>query len=162
MKNLFAALLLIVICVTLGGCPYESTVSIDTPSVKVDPKLIGTWKSAGSEDDKYKIAQLDEFNYSVVKHSKGSSEDEKYIGFFSVVNDAGFLNLYTDNGPDAASRQYYIYRVDMKGDGVMNVRELTENIDEEFTSSDELKKFIAANMNNSYFYEKDETLYTKQ
>ena len=161
MKNIFSFIAIAVLCIALSGCPYQSSTPIDAPTIKVDTRLIGTWKSSGSDDDKYKISQADEFTYSFIKHSKGS-EDEKYLGYFSVVNDVTFLNLYNDTGSDIASRLYNLYRVDVKGDGVIILKEMTENIDEEFTTSEELKKFIASNMNNSYFYSKDETIYSKQ
>ena len=161
MKNIFSFLLLITIAVTFWGCPYQTSVSIDSPSVKIDQKLIGTWKSNSSEDNKYKIEAKDEFIYSIIKRSKGS-EDEKYFGFISLINNVSFFNIYNDNGSDAPPEDYYLYRMEIKGDGIIILKELTENIDEEFASSDELKKYIIANMNNSYFYSKDEEIYTKQ
>ena len=69
MKNIFSFLLLITIAVTFWGCPYQTSVSIDIPSVKIDQKLIGTWKSNSSEDNKYKIEAKDEFIYSIIIHS---------------------------------------------------------------------------------------------
>ena len=161
MKQFFYAFLLIAFSVTFSACPYDSSVPIDSPSVKVDAKLFGTWKTSDSEDTRYKIDQKDDYTYSVLKKTKGSS-DEKYLAYVSVINGINFLNVCSDDADNASSKTFYLYRMEIKGPETITLMELTENIDEEFNTSEELKKFIASNMGNSYFYEKSEEILTKQ
>lgn len=55
---------------------------------------------------------------------------------------------------------YYLYRIDM-GNGEFTLFELTDNIDEKFNTSAELKAFVKKNMGLSFFYNKDEERYLK-
>jgi hypothetical protein len=51
--------------------------------------------------------------------------------------------------------------VEVVNDNIITVREMTDNVRETFENSNDLKQFIAANMNNSYFFNKDEATYLK-
>ena len=60
------------------------------------------------------------------------------------------------------SEDYSLYRVDFEDEDRFVFYEVTDNIDEQFEDSKALKKFIKKNMNNSYFYNKDEETYIKE
>ena len=66
-----------------------------------------------------------------------------------------FMNMQKDGTGD-----YYLHRVELK-DKVMTFIEVTENIDEKFNTSAELKAFVTKYMNLSFFYTKEEVQYTK-
>lgn len=51
---------------------------------------------------------------------------------------------------------YSFYKMEMNIDGTIMLSEITENIDEYFSSGKELKKFVAGNMKHNYFFGKDE------
>jgi hypothetical protein len=162
MKNLLSAISLLALFFVFTGCPYQSDVPIDAPSVKINPKLLGTWEARTNQDESYKITRKDDFTYSIEKIKKKSKEKEsqKYFAYASIVNGSTFLNLWENNG-DASAGQYFFYKMEMTGDAIFTLAEVTENIDEKFTSGEELKKFIAANMKNSYFFSKEETTYLR-
>ena len=48
--------------------------------------------------------------------------------------------------------------MELKTNDTIKLAEMTENIDEQFSSSAKLKKFIADNMHNSYFFGKEELI----
>jgi len=162
MKKILSFICLLSSFMIFSGCPYESDVPIDTSSMLLNTRMFGTWAAQNNKDESFKISKHDEFTYSIEKANKKStdSEVEKYLAFGSTVNGVTFLNI-SDNNSDASSKKYFLYKMEMKNDGMMTLAEVTENIDERFTTSEELKKFIAANMKNSYFYSKDETTYIK-
>lgn len=57
---------------------------------------------------------------------------------------------------------YYLYKMDVSPSGSrITLSAVTENIDEVFTSSAELKAFIQKNMKHSFFFEKEEEVYLR-
>jgi hypothetical protein len=153
MKTILTIACIITSMFFLTGCPYESSVSIDKPSVKINPALFGKWKDEKSTDI-YEVSKHDEFTYSIAELNKSGDKD-LLLGFISMVDGVSFLNL-TEAKPDDSSKQKYsFYKMEMQPDGSVLLSEVTENIRESFTASAELKKFISANMKNSYLFGKD-------
>jgi len=140
------------------GCPYESDVPIDEPSQKINPELLGTWEERMKSDEIYNVNKHDEFTYGIEKRSLNNNKVKYYFAYTSIVNGTTFLNLWED-APGDASRRFCLYKMDVDGDKLVTLTEVTENIREVFSSSDELKMFIANNMNHSYFYDKDKAIF---
>ena len=71
------------------GCPYNSSVSIDTTNaVKIDAKLIGKWQKRTSDDETYVVTKKDDYTYDILDKEKTpteGSEPKKYCAFLSVV-----------------------------------------------------------------------------
>ncbi|MCX6291466.1 MAG: hypothetical protein NT126_06845 [Bacteroidetes bacterium] len=162
MKKLLSVLCLLSLFFVFTGCPYESDVSIDSPVVNINPKILGTWEARSNQDESYKITKKDDHTYSIEKKDKKAKdkESQKYFAFPSVVGGVTFLNLW-ENNAEASSPKYFLYKLEMTGDAMVTLSEVSENIDERFTSSDALKQFISANMKNSYFFSKEETTYIR-
>ncbi len=162
MKKLLSILCLLACSILFVGCPYDSEVPIDKPSVKINAKLLGTWEARSNQDESYKITKKDDFTYSIEKSNKKSKEKDtqKYLAYTSMVSGGTFLNLW-ENSSDVSSIKYYLYKMEMTGDAMITLAEITENVDEHFTTSEELKKFIGDNMKNSYFFSKEETAYIR-
>jgi hypothetical protein len=155
--SLFAAMLI------LSACPYQSAVPIDVPNKKVNKNLLGKWIKDSEKDqpnpEYYVIKPFDELKYNIVKFeyqtSDSSYSETKYITHLSYIDDYVFMNMQKDGEGD-----FYLYRLDMSSDE-FTLYEVTDNIDEKFTSSDELKAFVARYMKLSFFYNKDEVKYTR-
>jgi hypothetical protein len=139
------------------GCPYHSTVSIDSPTVKIEPKLLGKWQKRSSDDETYIITQKDDYNYDILDKEKNpseGSEPKKYCAFLSVVNGIKFLNLY-DPGDD--TKTFYFYKIELSDEiEGFTLSPVSEYITETFTRSDSLKNFFQANTGLSFFYETKE------
>src|ERR1041385_2083261 len=149
MKKNLSEVSMVAVMFFLTGCPYESSVTIDNPSVKINTKLLGVWKDKKNSDI-YTVEKHDEFTYSITQ----SKDNDKLLAFVSIVNGVNFLNFWTP-GSDEPSKKYSFYKMEMQTDGSILLSEITDNIKESFTSSDEWKKFISANMKNSYFFGKE-------
>ena len=148
---------------TFMGCPYQSQVPIDVPNQKIDKAMIGKWVK-NSEKDKenpeyFGISAIDDYKYNIVKFEYQTNDstykETKYLTHFTKIDDLVFMNMQKDGEGD-----YYLHRIDLMGDEFL-LFELTDNIDEKFTSSDELLSFVKKNMNLSFFYNKDETKYVR-
>ena len=151
MKRILFFSTLILTCLTFIGCPYESKVPIDKPTVKINPKYLGTWEHEGNSE-KYKITKYNNFTYQIEKIKQDDTLSEKLFAYTSLVNGTNFLNLWDE--PTDTPKKYTLYKLQSTSDHTILLSEVTENIDEQFSSSDQLKKFISENMNRSYFYTK--------
>jgi hypothetical protein len=142
---------MLALCALLCGCPYESDVPIDQPAVKINPKIIGAWEDQEGHDV-YNVSRKDDYTYAIEVIEKKDNKVDHSTAYTSNINGTVFLNIYEDN--PGAGKKYSLYKIEMKGDNAVKVFPVTDNIREQFTSSSDLKKFFAANMKNSYFFEK--------
>lgn len=148
----------------LLGCPYETEVPIDQPSIKFPGNLFGRWEPKNSSDDVLTIKRKDDFVVTITKTKKDAKPDdsvEQYEAFLSEVDNIRFLNV-TDVSENNATLKYVLYRIDVSPNSArITLSAVTENIDETFTSSAELKAFIQKNMQHSFFFEKEEEVYLR-
>ncbi len=155
MKKTLLWSMLVGIGLMFMGCPYNSSVTIDTPtSVKIETKLLGKWQKRTSDDETYIVTKKDDYTYSILEKDKTpaeGSEPKKYCAFLSEVNGTKFLNLYESKDED--SKTYYFYKLIISDETEgFTLFPVTEYITETFESSNELKKFVQANMGLSFFY----------
>lgn len=159
MKTLRILAAIAVCAIVFMGCPYSAEVAIDQPSVKIDDKLIGEWESKSSSDYKYTVSKADSYHYTIDKKSASSGDVTTYKAFISMIDDTRYLNVYEDG---STTPTYYFYKMTISSSGVKcTLVPVTENIDEKFTTSSEMKDFFKKNQVNSYFFDKDEDEYIK-
>lgn len=156
-------LLLGLIIFLFTACPYASKVPIDKANVKVDSKLIGKWVKASDmtkENPKFfEISEIGEFKYNIFENEYNTSDSAYkqtlYVSHITEIEDLKFLNMQKDGQGD-----YYLHKIEM-GSDEFTLFELTDNIDEKYNTSEELKSFVKKHMKLSFFYNKDETKYLK-
>jgi tRNA G10 N-methylase Trm11 len=134
MKKLITLSGILALGIILGGCPYETKVPVDNPTLKINPKLIGTWEEQ-KDHDIYKVIRQDEFTYAIDVTENKKNEVDHNIAYMSEVNGATFLNVW-DNKPSGSEKKYSLYKIEMRGDDLVKVFPLTENIREQFTSGE--------------------------
>lgn len=161
MKKFLLTLTLFASLLFFTGCPYSSDVAIDSPSVRINDKLLGTWELRSSSDQSYIVTKVDNFTYKFEKHSKSSSDVSTYFAYMSDVAGTKYLNLWEDDKGSGAAKTYYFYKFEQVSDGLVKFIPVTENIDEKFNTSAELKGFITKHQNLSFFFAKDEDTYIK-
>lgn len=163
-KRIVPFIMLAVIVMLITACPYTSSVPIDNPAVKVDKNLLGKWVKSSDQTNEHPnffvITNIGDLKYNIIKNEYNSTDSAftqtVYISHISKIDNLSFMNMQQDGKGD-----YYLYRIDL-GNGEFSLFELTDNIDEKFNTSPELKAFIKKNMNLSFFYNKDEEKYLKQ
>jgi len=167
MKSLKWILPLLTLCIMLGGCPYNSEVPIDKPSIKINPALLGTWKlqkSEGGEAEKYKVAAENEFTYTVdqIKQGKDPIPFEHYKAYLSAIDGDTLLNLWGVQ-EKGTPPNYTFYKLVMSADRKkVTLLPVTENITETFTKSEVMKEFFRKYKNLSFFYGKDVSVLNKE
>lgn len=156
MRTVNIAVLAGALSMVLMGCPYESKLPLDTADKsKPDKALEGKWEEKESTDYTWSC-KMDGNQYRIEKKSIESSEDEPtiYFGWLTQVGDAQFLNVYEQSYDD---KSYMLYKYEKKGDGErVKFKAVTDNITEEFTTSEDLKAFVKKNMELTFFYNKDD------
>jgi hypothetical protein len=156
MKTRVLILLISVSSIILCGCPYDSKVPLEQPSVKVDRQLAGQWRDISDTTEIYEIEIRDSVSYNVEVRKTNKLERDHYIVYMSRFANATFFNVREDKGDGSASK-FLFFKMTWSGKNKIVLSTVTENIREQFTSSAELKKFFTNNMHNSYFFEKGET-----
>ncbi len=156
---------ILTVAVFLMGCPYETEVPIDQPGVKYPTSLLGKWEPKSSSDDIYNIQKKDDYIITITKTKKEPKADDVptvYEAFLSEVDTVKFLNLSEKKEEENGTVKFYLYKIEISPSGArMTLSAITENIDEKFQTSAELKNFIQQNMNHSFFYDKEEEVYIK-
>jgi len=165
MKKIVYLLSIIAVSFFLTGCPYESTVPIDKPTVKYPASILGKWEPKSSSDDLYIITKKDDYTIIITKTKKEVKADGKpevYEAFLSDVAGTKFLNLYEKQEEAEGSTKFYLYKLEISTSGArLTLSEITENVDEKFESAAALKSFIEKNMMHSFFFGKEDEVYIK-
>ncbi len=159
-----SGLLLVVLMLVLTGCPYKSSVPIGPTEEKVEEVLLGKWikaKDVSQENPEYfEIKKFANMEYEIDKWTYNSYDSaysmERYISHTTTIDENIFLNMQKDGAGN-----FYLYKIEFSAKD-LKLFEITENIDESFNTSNELKAFVQANMNLSFFYSKDEVRYVKR
>ena len=154
MQKLKYMILLASLSIFFGACPYESTVPIDSPQIRIDSQLLGDWKDSKDEKELYQIKSLDSFIYEIIKYNKDERGETKYNAYISVINTTKFLNLWEIKS-DQSNSTYNLYKIEKMDSKLLIISEVTENIIEKFTTSEALNIFISENMQHSFFYNKE-------
>ena len=148
---------IVFVCIFLWGWPYESKVPLGKATIPVDQKLFGTWETSNPNDDYLVISKAGEMEYSIVL-MRDRVKPEKCKGFVTMVNNLKFMNIYWI---EHAETKYSFYKFDLRGNTLKTIA-LTDSIKKVFNTSFELKEYVEKNLNQTGFYEKDETVFTKK
>jgi hypothetical protein len=178
MKKPVFYLCLIAVSLVFMGCPYESEYPLDVPSIPVQKDFMGKWFSQGGEAGHLSIKKKDDHTYLVQDLGTSTKEERKqqekeaklvakqngekyekpdkaqpviYEAHTTIVNGASFVNVLK-----ADSRTYYLYKVEGTKDR-LSIMGITPYIKEKFTSSRQLHKFVADNMQYSFFFNESQT-----
>jgi len=179
MKKLSYVLALVLLAFVFMGCPYQSKVAIDEPSIKIPSEMINTWEEESSDKnaDKFVITKDNEFVMRILKKSTSSSGDLTkyyYKGFISKLDKVEFLQIYEvdgdwkdktttdDKGNTVSDKGYYLYKF-THGSSYINatLSPVTDNVTDEFKTSAELHAFLDKYKDISFLYDKDTEKYIR-
>ncbi|NCU05447.1 MAG: hypothetical protein GXC73_15865 [Chitinophagaceae bacterium] len=164
MNKLLSLILVSAMSFLLMGCPYETEVPIDQPSVKFPSNLLGKWEPKSSSDELLTISKKTEYVVTISKSKKKPEANDKaelYEAYLSEIDGVKFLNI-TEKNEYSSGSKFYLYKLEVSASASrLTLSPVTENIDEKFSTSAELKAFIQKNMQHSFFYEKDDEVYLR-
>jgi hypothetical protein len=159
MKTFKRILLLVPMVFLLCACPYSAEFALDEkPVEKIDPKLVGSWEPKENEPTyNYTVKKADDYNYTIDKITLKSGEVTSYKAFISKIDGVTYLNVIEGEGTT-----YYFYKVEFPNEYKVKLSSVTENIDEKFEKSADLKAFFKKNQGLSFFFEKSEDEYLRK
>lgn len=179
MKKTIYSFALLCMAVLFMGCPYQSKVAIDEPSIKIPAEMINTWEKESSDKnaDQFVITKDNEFVMRVLKKTTSSSgEITKYYykGFISKIDKVEFLQIYEveddwkdktttdDQGNTVPNKEYYLYKFTHGSSYIKaTLHPITENVTDEFKTSAELRAFLDKYKDISFLYDKDSEKYIR-
>ena len=110
MRKLKYLSLLVICCLGLFGCPYESQVPISKPNIPVDIRLLGKWTSKDEVYNSYTVSKASETEYHIVQSN--ISNTSRFKGHLSEVKGNLFFNVYSDS-----TKSYYLYKIKLDPSG---------------------------------------------
>ena len=98
MRKFINSFLIIWIYILITACPYESAVSLKSPSEKLIPDLIGKWILQNGKGDYAIIKELNNYQYKINNNKYDDHEAMKYISedymaHTSTIDNDIFLNI---------------------------------------------------------------------
>lgn len=167
MKNLSVFAILIPLLFVLTACPYTQKVPLEKPNQKINKFLLGKWvQEYGQKKPRlpvfFIISKLDDKNYQIECHEALKSDSQylihNYTAHITEVGKTWFLNVRKQN----ETSPYYFYKIELASDNQsFTLCEVTRDIKENFSSSEELKAFFEKQKVNSFFYNSTTEKYLK-
>lgn len=156
----------------LTGCPYSAVVPLDKANVQVDEALLGKWVKASQFDENeaeldYDIFEKkDAYSYIITEYkfdqeSKEHKLDKTFHAHITLIEGIEFMNFKPQEDEMMDNDKYYFQKLVRVSEKQIELHEVTDNIKEEFTDSEALRKFFAKHAKLSFFYNKDSQLYNK-
>ena len=153
MKKSYVILLLCGLSLMFAGCPYGADVPIDKePTIPIDKTLLGKWENSSASDYTYYFRADDANTYRISKISSSTGDSTVYFAFESKIDNVSFINIYEEN--EFGSKTYYLYKLTKRGTSKISMEEVTDNIDEKFDTSEELKAYLAKHQHLSFLFNK--------
>lgn len=150
MKTILKLLTVSFLCLLFYGCPYTSPVPITEPKMKIKTQLLGTWKESKETEDSVIILKTDPLVFSKKDDTHytvstiGDDKEPGYTAHLSKVSGDLFLN--TNISEEVGKVIYTFYKVKFINKNELKLIAVSDvNIKEQFTTSNDLKKFIKAN-----------------
>ena len=159
-RKTYLYILLLLIFPFITGCPYESKIPVGNKEQAVfDPDLEGTWFSRKDKNGSKSIISRTDKNEYLIKHYKESENKIDITEFNAYIVKLGndyFVNVYEPN-IHYTSGGFLIFRIDKLNPSSIKITELDRyKAPLEFTSKDELHKFLLENINNKTIFAESE------
>lgn len=150
MKSIKIPAVLIILSIFMMGCPYSSSVPLDSPSIKIDPMILGAWKGDMDSKCTYMVLKGNEFTYKI-EERKDSGKINILYAHLTIIDNIKYLNVLDSSNME---KPYCFYKFEkLSNEQKILLTPVTEYIKETFSSSKELNKYFRNNQSNSYFFE---------
>ena len=148
--------------VLLAGC-YETDLDLVPPeSAKIDPRFVGDWDFADKGSAEVTRMVVRNFNGReyYVAWDEAKPDPKRSAAFFADVGGATFAHVRGLEPDGDLSGKHYLVRVGITPQGKLSLRQLDGKFFEgkDVKTSEQLKKLVAANVNNESMYD-PETFY---
>lgn len=159
--KILAILTFVVSAFLFTGCPYDNENPLTPATGKFPANLLGMWEQSDNTGVKVEVKPGEGGTAKIVKTTINEGSDptiENFLGHITDIDGVIFLNV-TDQSE--FGKTYYFYKITKEGDDKLVLSAVTSNIREKFETGEAMKKFFAANLKNSYFFDSTDETYNK-
>jgi hypothetical protein len=154
-------ILLLLSAFAMWGCPYESVVPIDEPSIPIDKGLFGKWMQQGEEKSYAALSKLsksDSTSYRLVYNSWTSEhrsyEVKLFKAWFSRIKEHWFINIQPEM---KSGGTFFICAIDCNNtQDTIRLRPISNDNAPKYTKSKDLRKWISKKMDQKDFFDQEE------
>jgi hypothetical protein len=150
--RVFTALLFLL----LGACIYEAPLT-ETPTRKIDERLIGDWVSVEEKPSVVQIRKFDDSNFVLI------DGETIYRAFHSDIEGINFLSLQNLETKGSSARKFAF--VDYRFETPDRIRARAVNRDvvpDTLRTTSELQKKVRDHLKDPHLFNKDEIVYTRK
>jgi len=108
MNRILILTAVILLGIILPSCETAKFPIDSPPNVKIDNRLLGTWRANGKHEEFTLLKQSDN-EYLIMYKNKRHNEFDKYPAFLSNVDGATFLNIFSNDDKEAPG--YYFLKI---------------------------------------------------
>jgi hypothetical protein len=147
-------------CISLlMACPYESPYPLDSvPKVKFDSSIIGTYINSHDDSTLYEVSAVDSFTLKITSRCSADSIERSYNAYLSKIGSTTFINC--EQPSFFGARNYCFYKV-VSSDSDFVFYPVSDQIENSFSSSTDLRAFFNKNKDLSFFYTNSIDRYVK-
>ena len=165
MKNALSYFSIFAISFILWGCPYKSSIPLSEAKEVVNKQVLGTWypkhEVNKQNPEYYSIEAKDSLHYDI-QHFQYNDKDstysiKEYSAWTTRIDNILFMNV-----KNSEKNEFYLHRLDVMGDELMVLYQVTSNIDEKFDDAEKMREFFQKHMKLSFFYQTDEVNLVKR
>lgn len=151
---------LLFILLIIWGCPYDSSIPLgEIKNSVIDPNLIGSWKSVGTDVDTFEVMKVYSFNqheYLILFLEK--SEINVFRAFSTTVDGHTFLNV-NELSAELTSTPNYIFVEYLLAGNELKFRIIEDKLPQKYyKDSRAFRDFVKNNLNNRQLFGDYETL----
>lgn len=163
-KHTLKLLCLTLVLTALTGCPYGTEITLDGAE-KINSAYLGKYEKQNSSYYYLVVSKYSDNEYKLEKY-RTTSETVKETGIGRVFDIKGTKFIVVKKHSSSSSSYYkkkqYIYKfMPSKSGYIMKLQGVSDYIDEEFETSEELKKYLEKYKDLSFFYQKKVDKYYK-
>ena len=149
----FFALLLVFL---FSSCIYEAPLT-QTPTRKIDERLIGDWVSVEEKPSVIQIRKFDDWNFILIDGGN------VYRVFHSDFEGLNFLNLQNLDNNSTSARRFALIDYRFEQPDRVRARALNKDtVPESLRTTSELQKGLRAHLKDPQLFNKEEIVYTRQ
>ncbi len=161
MSRTIVVILLLCCSVAFWGCPYESAVPIDEPSIPIDNGLFGKWQQLGEENSYATFSKptpIDSTMYRLSYNSWTSEhrsyEVKTFKAWLSRVKERWFINIQPEM---KTGGNYFICAFSCNNtQDTIRLRPVAEAGAPKFNRSKDLRHWISKKMGTENFFDAEE------
>ena len=152
MKKVLAFVVGVLVVSGFTACSLPKYPIDETPSVKVDARLLGTWKAkVKGETETYTLTREGDYQYLVTAKKPGNKKKELMNAYLSMVDTIRFLNVY-DRG-DTEKRYFFMRLLEINAAGNrLRACGVDDTNMQHLPNAKAVREYVVKNINRPSFY----------